>query len=157
MCKVKFETIGCFLPFFAEPVSTLVVVMMDDSSYNSHTTTAVLAVPDQEQEPTNTSDKESAAEVTHKPIFLDAGSSKMSGVWKHFGYYKMSADGIVLKDYTWCDICKELVKYNTGNTTNMRNHLLRKHNIDITKIPVKRFIPSEAEDDPSTSNVTGQN
>ena len=140
-----------FFTFFAEPASTLVVVMMDDSSSNSHTTTAVLPVPDQEQEPTNTSDKESAVEVTYKPIFVDAGSSKKSGVWKHFGYYKMSADGIVLKDYTWCDICKELVKYNTGNTTNMRNHLLRKHNIDITKIPVKRFIPSEAEDGPSTS------
>ena len=137
-----------FFTFFAEPASTLVVVMMDDSSYNSHTTTAVLPVPDQEQEPTNTSDKESAVEVTYKPIFVDAGSSKKSRVWKHFGYYKMSADGIVLKGYA---ICKELVKYNTGNTTNMRNHLLRKHNIDITKIPVKRFVPIEAEDGPSTS------
>ena len=138
MCKVKFETIGCFLLFFAELASTLVVVMMDDSSSNSHTATAVLPVPDQEQEPTNTSDTESAVEVTYKPIFVDAGSSKKSGVWKHFGYYKMSADGIVLKDYTWCDICKELVKYNTGNTTNMRNHLLRKHNIHLVNRPLKR-------------------
>ncbi|XP_041706895.2 E3 SUMO-protein ligase ZBED1-like isoform X1 [Coregonus clupeaformis] len=49
-----------------------------------------------------------------------------SSVWKHFGFCK---DGDVLnKSLAVCRICKGQVKYN-GNTTNLSNHLLRRHGI----------------------------
>ncbi|CAK6981836.1 E3 SUMO-protein ligase ZBED1-like isoform X2 [Scomber scombrus] len=49
-----------------------------------------------------------------------------SSVWKHFGFCK---DGDVPnKSLAVCRICKGQVKYNS-NTTNLSNHLLRRHRI----------------------------
>lgn len=49
-----------------------------------------------------------------------------SNVWKHFGFCKDR--DFLNKSLAVCRICKGQVKYN-GNTTNLSNHLLRRHGI----------------------------
>lgn len=52
--------------------------------------------------------------------------SLRSSVWKHFGFCKKG--DILNKSLAVCSLCKGQIKYN-GNTTNLSNHLLRRHGI----------------------------
>ncbi|KAL0154283.1 hypothetical protein M9458_050396 [Cirrhinus mrigala] len=53
-----------------------------------------------------------------------------SDVWKHFGFsLKRNEKGekVTDKENTVCRHCQTVVKYKSGNTTNMRSHLLNHH------------------------------
>ncbi|KAL7382705.1 hypothetical protein ABVT39_026808 [Epinephelus coioides] len=50
---------------------------------------------------------------------------KSSG-WKHFGFCKKG--GVLDKSVAVCRMCKGQIKY-SGNTTNLSNHLVRRHGI----------------------------
>ena len=58
-----------------------------------------------------------------KPL-RPAPASLKAPVWQHFGFYEV--DGKLDKTYTVCKECRSLIKY-FGNTTNLRNHILRFH------------------------------
>ena len=47
-------------------------------------------------------------------------------VWMHFGFKKHEGSNELDKSKTICKICSVEVKY-CGNTTNLRNHLMRHH------------------------------
>lgn len=96
----------------------------------------------EESNPSTEVESNPSTEVIYVPA-----AGKKSDVWKHFGFYKHNEDEAVRKDKTCCELCKELLNYNTGNTTNMRTHLLRKHNI---KIGTKR--PADRGEDTSSSS-----
>lgn len=61
--------------------------------------------------------------------FVKPSSKLRSAVWKYFGFYKMNGDDEPKYDRTLCMICNNLLAYHSGNTSNMRQHLIRSHGI----------------------------
>lgn len=58
-----------------------------------------------------------------------------SAVWQHFGFIKdTSSNNEVDKKKVGCMICFATLKY-SGNTTNLTDHLRRKHQNVTTEIP----------------------
>lgn len=69
---------------------------------------------------------------------------KTSKVWIHFAITTDASAPV-------CNICKESVKIKDGSTTNMRNHLNRKHNIQVECRPAKRQqSPSPSDNESET-------
>lgn len=63
-------------------------------------------------------------------LLTKPASTYRSYVWKHFGHpMTETPQGAreVQKDSTVCRICRTVLKYKTGNTTNMIQHLNRHH------------------------------
>lgn len=64
--------------------------------------------------------------------FVEPSTRLRSAVWKYFGFYKYKngqSDDETHFDKTLCKLCNNLLAYNTGCTTNMRQHLIRSHDI----------------------------
>lgn len=60
-----------------------------------------------------------------KPIFPNPANHK-STVWTYFGYHMDDANEALDKSHTVCRLCHCKIKY-SGNTTNMTNHLRKRH------------------------------
>ena len=63
--------------------------------------------------------------MTEKTI-RPAPSGFKASVWQHFGFYEVEGKKELDKTHTVCKLCKATLKY-CGNTTNIRNHILRWH------------------------------
>ena len=59
-----------------------------------------------------------------KGLLKNAPSAWKADIWTHFGFY--SVDGKLDKTHAVCKICGAKIK-NHGNTTNVKNHVLRFH------------------------------
>lgn len=60
-----------------------------------------------------------------KPILPNPANHK-SAVWNHFGYHMDDDNECLDKTHTVCRLCHARIKY-SGNTTNMTNHLRKRH------------------------------
>lgn len=61
---------------------------------------------------------------------VPAPAAFKSDVWKHFGFaVSKNAKGekVVDRQWTMCKHCHSKLRYNTGNTSNMRSHLTTHH------------------------------
>lgn len=81
-----------------------------------------------------------------------------SAVWQYFGFYKINGSPITHHDRTLCKLCNNLFAYNSGCTTNMRQHLVRSHKIDPQKLllnELKRSIsPSSSGTDEKEAKLS---
>lgn len=92
--------------------------------------------------------KQTPEEESTRVAIINAPAAYRSKIWKHFGF-PPSNDNPKQADRTKtiCKICFTEVSYKTGTTTNMRTHIIRKHNINI----------DEDREDTSTRPTAGVN
>ncbi|XP_048859191.1 E3 SUMO-protein ligase ZBED1-like [Brienomyrus brachyistius] len=72
---------------------------------------------------------------------VQAPAAFKSEVWKHFGFaMSTNAKGQRVADKQWtiCNHCHATVRYNTGNTSNMRSHLTTHHPYKFTDLLTKK-------------------
>ena len=81
-----------------------------------------------------------AAPTQHELIDFVPNKSAKSNVWKNFGFYK--DDKGVDKKRVVCKLCSNVFKY-SGNTTNLNDHMQRKHK-DVGKPAATKTQPTLA-------------
>lgn len=62
---------------------------------------------------------------------VDPPATLKSSVWQHYAFEKTS--GVIDKSSAICRVCYEKLSYKSGTTTNLGQHLKRKHNIEFEK------------------------
>ncbi len=55
------------------------------------------------------------------------GGGRRDDIWAHFGFYEQSGKHDLEKTHAVCKSCHAQIKYEGGNTTNLRNHVSRFH------------------------------
>ena len=73
--------------------------------------------------------------------FVAAKPELKASVWIHFGFYRLKGTDETRFDRTCCNLCKILIRYIDGNTSNMRAHLQRNHGIEYSGVPKVKAPP----------------
>ena len=79
---------------------------------------------------------------------VSPSSSLKALVWQYFGFYRQKGEEDTKVDRTWCKLCDHFLVYTGGNTSNMRSHLLRQHDIQLESLTGNSAV--------STSECEGQ-
>ncbi|CAM4661415.1 unnamed protein product [Leuciscus chuanchicus] len=77
---------------------------------------------------------------------VPAPAAFKSDVWKHFGFaVSKNAKGekVVDRQWTMCKHCHSKLRYNTGNTSNMRSHLTTHHPEKFADSLTKKFLSGQ--------------